>query len=207
MDFEKINQLIDDNKENLTIKPVLEEEIVSKDMLIEIDKIYKITRPILIALQGTLILPKNWIKSLKTFIGLLDGVSSMLKTENKELNIASGRVFSERIGAKHQGWKSTGIEIKKGETVHITASGIITFGPWGSWPFSPNGEFNVTADHGAPAPGLTKNSLVAQAGGLPVFIGSAGTITAAQDTVLQIAANDNWSADNDGGWYLTVRIS
>ncbi len=194
MDFEKINQIITDNKENLKVNPVLQEEEVSdKDMLLEVDKIFKITRPILVALQNMFILPKNWVKSLKTFVGLLDGISSILKAkhekeeleENIEFNMSSERVYRERIGGKHEGWKSTGIEIKKGQTAYITASGIISFGPWGSWPFSPDGEQNVIANNHSPAPGLTKNSLVAQAGSLPVFIGSSGSIKAAQDTVLK----------------------
>ena len=106
---------------------------------------------------------------------------------------------------KSEKWIPTNINLYAGQQVRISASGTITFGPWGSWPFPPAGE-NKTAGGGSPAPGLYKNSLVAMAGGQPVYIGNAGTITAASDTQLYVASNDDFWVDNDGKWDLVIDV-
>ncbi|WP_442264676.1 hypothetical protein ACSIGC_09965 [Tenacibaculum sp. ZS6-P6] len=205
MTFEKINKTIIDQKDNLRVSAVLKENVETADMIKEIGNIYKIIRPILIAIQAMPIIPKEWISGLKTFTGLLDGITGIINQNNIN-NFESSKVHREKIRGKDQGWRSTGIEMKEGETAYITATGIISFGPFGSWPFSPEGEDNSVADGSAPAPGKVKNSLVAQAGSLPQYIGSSGQITAATDTVLQLANNDPWSGDNDGFWNVSIRI-
>lgn len=109
-----------------------------------------------------------------------------------------------QLAGNSSGWVGTGIYLKAGQTAQISANGIITFGPMKSWPFPPDGEANKEAVIGAPAPGLTRNSLVARAGYLPVFIGSSGEITAERDAQLIVACNDDWTADNDGHWMLSI---
>lgn len=217
MTFETINNGVLEQKDDLFVEAVLKENFEATDMLKDIGKIYQIIRPILIAIQSMPLIPKEWIKGLKTFVGLLDGVTGIITSneishnftgasEETMVSAGSSKVYRERIRGKDQGWRSTGIEIKEGQTAYITATGIISFGPFGSWPFGPDGEENAVADGSAPAPGKVKNSLVAQAGSMPQYIGASGQITAATDTVLQLACNDPWCGDNDGYWNVSIRI-
>ena len=108
------------------------------------------------------------------------------------------------IPGKSKGWIPTGIKLKEGQTAKISASGLVSFGPWGSWQFSPDGELNRFAQGAAPAPGLVANSLVARAGYSPIYIGSSGEITAERDSQLILALNDDYTDDNDGHWMITV---
>lgn len=108
------------------------------------------------------------------------------------------------LPGKTKGWLATGIYLKEGQEAKISGSGLISFGPFGSWQFSPDGELNRIAQGGAPAPGITANSLVARAGYSPIYIGSSGNITAERDAQLIIAANDDWSDDNDGHWMISI---
>lgn len=203
--FEQIQEHLKNNEKNLRVEKSLAENPKPADLLEEIGKIYIIVRPILVALKDIPLIPAEWKNGLKTFIGLMDGVCGIITKANAEVNMSTD-VSRAKIFGKDQGWRSTGIEMKEGETAYITASGIISFGPFGSWPFGPDGEDNSRADAGAPAPGFTKNSLVAMAGSLPKYIGSSGQIKAASDCVLQIANNDPWTADNDGQWNVSIRI-
>jgi hypothetical protein len=111
------------------------------------------------------------------------------------------------LPGKTSGWMSTGISLKEGQTAKIKATGEISFFLGGQWKFSPDGEMNQVADGNSPAPGLVKNSLVAKAGGAAAYIGSNGEITAESNAQLMIAANDNYSNDNDGYWTVVIEIS
>lgn len=203
--FIQIQEHLVKNEKNLCVEKCLAENPKPTDLLEEVGKIYSIVRPILGALKDIPLIPDEWKKGLKTFIGLMDGVCGITAKMNAEVNMSTD-VDRVKVFGKDQGWRSTGIEMKEGETAYITASGIISFGLMGSWPFGPEGEDNSRADAGAPAPGFTKNSLVAMAGSLPKYIGSSGQIKASSDCVLQIANNDPWTADNDGQWNVSIRI-
>jgi hypothetical protein len=108
------------------------------------------------------------------------------------------------VPGKSKSWLGTAIYLKQGQTAKINANGEISFGPLGTWKFTPEGELNRTAEGSAPAPGLVKNSLVARAGGSAAYIGSSGEITAERDTQLLVAINDDFTDDNDGYWMLTI---
>lgn len=108
------------------------------------------------------------------------------------------------LPGKTKGWVGTGVYLKQGQTARISASGLISFGPFGSWQFSPDGELNRFAQGGAPAPGLVANSLVARAGTIATYIGSSGEIAADRDAQLIVALNDDFPDDNDGHWMLTI---
>ena len=108
------------------------------------------------------------------------------------------------LPGKSKGWLATGIYLKEGQTAKFNASGLISFGPFGSWQFSPDGELNRFAQGGAPAPGLVANCLIARAGFSPVYVGSSGEISAERDSQLIIALNDDFPDDNDGHWMLTI---
>lgn len=111
-----------------------------------------------------------------------------------------------QLAGNYQGWLPTGIFLRAGQIAQISATGTISFGPFGSWFFSPSGQQDRPAGANAPAPGLTANSLVARAGGEVQFIGASGAITADADGQLELAANDDWSADNGGYWNITIRL-
>lgn len=110
------------------------------------------------------------------------------------------------IGGKMAGWLNTGIQLYKGQQARIAATGSISFGPFGSWPFTPAGERNKLAVGSAPAPGLIKNSLVAKVGGTPMYIGDGALITSQYDGPLLVAANDEFTGDNDGSWNLVIEV-
>ena len=110
------------------------------------------------------------------------------------------------LPGKHQGWFPTGIYGNKGDVFRIEGSGRISFGPFGSWPFEPNGELARKAGGGAPFPGATANSLVARAGGVCEYIGYSGQIKVHSDVAhILIALNDDYAADNDGTWTVTIQ--
>ncbi len=110
------------------------------------------------------------------------------------------------IYGKQRSWMDVGIVLYPGDRCRITAYGSISFGPFGSWPFDPNGE-NKVAGNGSPAPGFRKNSLVAKIGGDPaVFIGKDGMIHAINAGYLLIATNDDWVNDNDGFWNVHFEV-
>lgn len=111
-----------------------------------------------------------------------------------------------QLSGNYRSWLPTGIFMRAGQTAQITATGTISFGPFGSWPFSPSGQEDRAAGPNAPAPGLTANSLVARAGGEVQYIGASGTITADAAAQLELATNDDWTADNGGRWDVTIRI-
>lgn len=121
------------------------------------------------------------------------------------MEVVNMPTFSFQLAGTKQGFQGTGIHLKAGQTANISAGGTITFGPFGSWPFSPDGEVAKAAGGNAPAPGLTANSLVARAGGEPQYIGSSNPITAICDCVLEFAANDDLAMDNGGYWTVSIQ--
>lgn len=115
------------------------------------------------------------------------------------------RVKNLPLPGKTKGWLPTGVYLKPGETAKISASGLISFGPFGSWQFPPDGEMNRMAQGASPAPGMTANSLVARAGMGPIYIGSSGEITAERDAQIVVALNDDFPDDNDGHWMISIQ--
>lgn len=113
--------------------------------------------------------------------------------------------YNLALYGKQPNWLNTGIELYQGQRARITATGTISFGPFGSWPFGPEGE-NKAADPSAPAPALLRNSLVAKAGPTPAYVGKDRMIQAQVDGPLYLAANDNFATDNDGAWNIHVQV-
>lgn len=114
--------------------------------------------------------------------------------------------YNFTIGGKMGGWLDTGVKLYSGQQARITATGKISFGLMGSWPFTPAGEAGKIAERGAPAPGLIKNSLVAVVGGGVIYIGDGKLITSQYDGPLLVAQNDNFAPDNDGAWNLVIEV-
>jgi serralysin len=109
------------------------------------------------------------------------------------------------LPGKQEGWIDTGIDLYAGQLVDIRATGSISFGPFGSWPFGPEGE-NKNAGDNAPGPGLKANSLVGFTGKNPIYVGASRRIKADSDSRLQLAANDDLTGDNDGGWNIQIEV-
>lgn len=110
------------------------------------------------------------------------------------------------LDGKWERWYPTGVLLLKDQQVEISASGIIKFLWGGNSPFYPSGELNRLAGNGAPAPGLIANSLVAKAGGEPLYIGNRLVISAKDDCELLIASNDDVWWDNEGAWNVTINV-
>lgn len=64
-----------------------------------------------------------------------------------------------QLAGSYRSWLPTGIFMRTGQSAQISATGTISFGPFGSWSFSPSGQEDHAAGPNAPAPGLTANSL------------------------------------------------
>ena len=112
----------------------------------------------------------------------------------------------------------TGIAVKAGEQVTVTAHGKIEFGngpisnlgpegiPWGSRCQA------ISKNEGRafpwPAPGLDCWSLFARIGpGEPVEIGKSATFTAKNAGQLRLGLNDNYAGDNSGSFTAEVTVA
>ncbi len=111
-------------------------------------------------------------------------------------------------------WTSTGVNLRKGQRVAVTATGRVHFGmqpidalpPAGlPWP-------RCTTVAGSrvdawPASGIACWSLIARVdGGPPIAVGAGRTITADRDGTLQLGVNDNELSDNRGSWIATLVV-
>lgn len=119
------------------------------------------------------------------------------------------------LDGKTQGWLNTGIRIKVGQTIKIAATGKIGFAS-GGWNLGPDGKYdNGTFQFPAknyddnwgnhPAGDFIKNSLVYKVGNF--MIGQGGILTYSYNNFedyLYVSNNDNYTADNAGGWNLEI---
>lgn len=113
-----------------------------------------------------------------------------------------------------QGWADTGISLDKGDTLRVTAQGIIKFASKvpgsNGYPRDPDGRDehgNIEwAGAGWPAPGKIRNSLVLQIGGIVEQGGTFKEIKIQQAGSLQICNNDDNSHDNDGYWTIKFEV-
>ncbi len=106
------------------------------------------------------------------------------------------------------GWTDTGIHVRQGQWVRITASGWIGFA-FGGWHRSPdgvdqNGQGRENASGNHPGPNLVKNSLIAHIGGHTLQAGSNVAFRAPADGNIHLIANDDFRGDNGGSWQVEV---
>src|SRR5262249_17849443 len=112
-------------------------------------------------------------------------------------------------------WTDPEINLSKGDTVDIRATGFMHFGgepiayvspagkPWGKQCFQTLAP--TRADF--PAPGERCWSLLAVVGnGTPPEIGTAGRLTGEQDGALYVGPNDNYMSDNGGAWPASITV-
>ena len=116
-----------------------------------------------------------------------------------------------------QRWTKTGLTVKTGETITISASGTMSLGPAPIESLGPAGKPPVfCADliklegktRPFPAPGLDCWSLIGMIGSdQPFQVGSHTSFSATSDGELLLGLNDNRLEDNSGSWSATVSIA
>jgi hypothetical protein len=116
-------------------------------------------------------------------------------------------------------WTPTKIILKTGDSVTVTASGLMHFGGGKIRNMAPPGiAFGPKCDainrtqprrSGFPAKGLSCWSLIARVSraGNPIEVGNATTFRAPNPGELWLGLNDNYVSDNTGQWKATVRVS
>lgn len=99
--------------------------------------------------------------------------------------------------------------LKQGDTVSVTATGVIdsnqhdAYNPW-------NGPEGLSNYHpAAPIPTAPHNSLIAYLGTehTPIHVGANGTFIAPHDGELKFGANDHFPQDNQGAWTITYSVT
>jgi hypothetical protein len=117
-----------------------------------------------------------------------------------------------------QTFTSTGLTVKKGDSIAITATGRMHFGGGTIKSIGPRGIPWGTACNRVtpsrltrapwPAPGVACWSLIAQIGtNPPISIGRGKTFTATDDGALFLGVNDNFVIDNTGSWTAQVTVT
>jgi LPXTG-motif cell wall-anchored protein len=108
----------------------------------------------------------------------------------------------------------TGVIVKTGETITISASGIINFGPTSIDHMTPAGRPRSSCrgsagpDASFTAPRLDCWSLIGRIGGDSSFqVGSATRFRATSDGPLRLGVNDNEFVDNRGAWTATIAVA
>ena len=107
-----------------------------------------------------------------------------------------------------QRWTPTGIAIRRGETLTITADGEIRIGPNPDDRATPDGIVNQRFDSGAPIPRTLAGALIGRIGnGQPFGIGRNMQVPAPAAGALFLGINDSNVADNDGAFQVTISRS
>lgn len=107
-----------------------------------------------------------------------------------------------------QRWTPTGIAIRQGETLTITADGEIRIGPSPDDRATPDGIVNQRFDSNAPIPRTLAGALIGRIGsGQPFGIGRNMKVPAPASGALFLGINDSNVADNDGSFQVTISRS
>lgn len=104
-------------------------------------------------------------------------------------------------------WFDSGLDVITGQTLYITAVGMVNSAQTNHDQRSPDGERGCTASADKAAPGLTCFALVARIGaGKPVLIGDGQKFNSKSNGRLALSINDDFFPDNSGSWYVDVSI-
>lgn len=107
-----------------------------------------------------------------------------------------------------QRWTPTGISVRRGETLTITAEGEIRISPDANDRATPDGIVNQRFDRGAPLPRTLAGALIGRIGnGQPFGIGKNMQVPAPGAGALFLGINDSNVADNDGSFQVTIARS
>src|SRR5438270_10888177 len=115
-------------------------------------------------------------------------------------------------------WTDTGVKLRAGTSITITASGVIHFGSGAINQVSPPGipwgrtcsaiAARLGRGTGWPAPGLNCWSLIGRIGsGTPFEVGNRRALRVARDGELFLGVNDNSLTDNSGTWSAAIAVA
>lgn len=128
------------------------------------------------------------------------------------------RTYNLSVDARSCAWQSTGIEIRRGNDVIVTARGTVVY--WKSadgrekktcGPNGVRGACDSPTEGCCLAPGLGNNALIGRIGtGEPFYIGEFAVIPAPSNGILYLAMNETahcgGCADNEGSWTVSVQV-
>lgn len=111
------------------------------------------------------------------------------------------------VSAQQQ-WTATGINVRQGQTLTISAEGEIRISPDVNDRATPDGLVVQRFDPRAPLPRTLTGALIGRVGnGAPFGIGRSGTFKAPGTGQLYLGINDSNVSDNDGSFQVTVQTS
>jgi hypothetical protein len=103
------------------------------------------------------------------------------------------------------GWVSTGLRVRRGETVSFNTTGEVQLSTNGSDRARSAGSPSRTAA-GAPLPNAFAGALIGRVGnGKPFAIGDQASVPMPNDGLLYLAVNDDELSDNSGAFVVQVR--
>ncbi len=100
-------------------------------------------------------------------------------------------------------WTDTGIDVRAGQTVYLSASGQVRWGK--DRRDGPEGERNSPFNAGRPLPNRPAAALIGRIGNDVFFVGNdQGAIRVRNSGRLYLGINDDYLADNSGSFRVTV---
>jgi hypothetical protein len=103
-----------------------------------------------------------------------------------------------------QQWTATGITVRRGERLIISASGEVKVGGNGNLTASPGGAGET--NQGNPVPGAPTGALIARIGnGTPFAVGAQNNLSAPAAGQLFLGINDSYLGDNQGSFQVQVQ--
>lgn len=112
-------------------------------------------------------------------------------------------------------WQSTGITVRSGERIYITASGAVTWDPTPNMPtstVSPNGTSYAASrirnrPWSFPLQDAGAGSLIMRIGNSVYFVGESTAIQSSQNGMVEFMINDDvdWLFDNSGSFTVSIR--
>ncbi len=143
----------------------------------------------------------------------LDGESAIgvLTPGNRGRGRGRGRGVDQAVTVvvtNRQVWIDSGIDVRAGETLNITATGRVQFSRKVEDVTGPNGQSAITRPR-APMPNMPVSALVARVGNsAPFFVGARGNaLSAPQNGRLYLGINDDILTDNSGEFRVTVTVN
>jgi Ca2+-binding EF-hand superfamily protein len=162
---------------------------------------------------------KEWHGSENAFRQLDRNNDGSLTADELGIPSAAGRPFSggafSRLGAARtvsvsatEAWTDTGLDVRAGDVLRITASGTIGWAPEPGAVAPPAGA-NGPATDGAPIPRANIGALVGRVGNGRAFlaIASNGTVRVEQSGRLFLGVNDDVLSDNRGSFRVSVTVN
>ena len=104
-----------------------------------------------------------------------------------------------------QAWTDTGIDVRRGQQIHLNASGEIRWGTGGRKD-GPEGENNSPYNQGRPIPNRPAGALIGRVGDsdAPFFAGSDRAVQMRGSGRLYLGVNDDYLQDNSGTFRVVV---